>query len=246
MYGKDASRNCTANDLPIARFMLREIAPDVWAIETPFELVGMKMGARMTIVRRANGDLWVYAPFAVSDEEADAIREKGEVRLIVAPSIGHFTEISDFARRFPDATLWALPQLENKLKDVPHQKLETMPEEWNADFDGLFFDGALLFREWVFCHRASQTLLMVDLAFHLPRPQTPLNRIAARLNDVGRHFAPSRIERTTMKLGDKKREREHLNTILSWNFTRIVPGHGFVVERAAKKQLRRAFRFLGV
>lgn len=225
--------------------MLREITADLWAIETPFELMGMKMGARMTVARRFNGDLFVYAPFAVSDEDAATIRERGEVRDIVAPNPGHFTEVSDFAKRFPDAKLWVIPDMDKKVSDVPHELLEQMPESWKEDFDGVLFNGSPFFREWAFCHRASKSLLLTDLAFHLPRPATPINRIAARLNDVGRRFGVSRAWRTGLRLG-ANRNRECVQTILGWNFERIVPGHGFVVEKNAKEKFRSAYRFLGV
>ncbi|RYX83705.1 DUF4336 domain-containing protein [bacterium] len=226
--------------------MLREVTTDLWAIETPFELLGMKMGVRMTVVRRLNGDLFVYAPFAVTDEDEAAIRDKGEVRDIVAPNPGHYTEVSDFAKRFPDATLWVISDIAKKVADVPHKILEEAPESWKEDFDSILFDGTPLFREWAFCHRASKSLLITDLAFHLPRPETPLNRIAARLNDVGRRFGVSRAWRTGLKLGNKNRNRECVQTILGWDFERIVPGHGFVVEKNAKEQFRSAYRFLKV
>ncbi len=225
--------------------MLREIASDLWAIETPFELMGMNMGARMTIARRSNGDLFAYAPFTITDEDEAAIREKGTVRDIVAPSPGHYTGIKDFAGRFPDATLWVLPGLEKKVEDIPHQILEEAPESWHEDFDCLLFDGPRFASEWVFCHKASRSLLVTDLSFHLPRPVTPINRIAARLNDVGRRFGTSRAWRTMMKLGDKPLELKHVQTMLEWDFERIVPGHGFVIEEKAKAKLRAGFRFLG-
>ncbi|BCM92173.1 hypothetical protein IAD21_04052 [Abditibacteriota bacterium] len=226
--------------------MFRELHSDLWAIETPFQMIGMDMGARMTVARRSNGDLLAYAPFAITDEEEAAIREKGTVRDIVAPNPTHFTEIGDFARRFPDATLWSLSELDKKLADVPHQILESAPDSWNADFDSLLFDGPRGFREWVFCHRASKSLIVTDLGFQLPRPKTPINRIASRMNDVGVKFGPSRFERTLMKVGDKELERQNIETILKWDFERIVPGHGLVIEEGAKAKFRVAYGFLGV
>lgn len=226
--------------------MLREITADLWAIETPFELMGMHMGARMTVARRPDGSLFVYAPFTITDEDEAAIREKGELRDIVAPSPGHYTGIKNFAERFPEATLWVLPGLEKKVEGIPYQVLKEAPESWKEDFDCLLFDGPRFASEWVFCHKASRSLLLTDLSFHLPRPVTPVNRIAGRLNDVGRRFGTSRAWRTMMKLGDKPRENQHVQTMLGWDFERIVAAHGFVVEKNPKAQLRSAFRFLGV
>ncbi len=226
--------------------MFREIEPDLYVVEQPFEFFGLELGARMTIVRRKNDDLWVYAPFKVSPEELAAIKSKGKVRDIVVPNTFHTTQVGDFSRRFSDATVWASPELKSKLSGVPHETLDTMPREWKEDFDGFLFEGAKGFKEWTFFHRPSRTLLITDLGFHVPRQKTARGRIVARLNDVGRRFGPSRLERTLMKLGHKTRERQEIQNILDFDFGRILAGHGLVVEREAKRQFRAAYRFLGV
>lgn len=226
--------------------MFREVTPDLFVVEQPFRFLGLEVGARMTVVRRAGGELWVYAPFEIGADEEAAIREKGRVREAVVPNGFHTTQVAPFARRFSDAVIWALPEVEKKLAGVPHEKLEGMPSEWGDDFDGLLFDGARGFREWAFLHRASGTLIITDLGFHLPKPRSPIGRIVARLDDVGRSFGTSRFEWTLMKIGNRRRQREQLETMLGWDFKRIIAGHGFVVERDAKKQMRKAFRFVGV
>ncbi len=226
--------------------MFRELASDIYVVEQPFRFFGLDMGARLTIVRRKNGDLWVHAPFKVSQEEEAAIKELGKVRDIVVPNSFHYTQVGDFARRFSDATVWALPELKSKLAGVPHETLESAPEEWHLDFDSLLFDGAKGFREWTFCHRASGTLLITDLGFRLPRPKTPVARIVSRLNDIGGKFGPSRFERTLIRWGDKTKTRHQIEILLGWEWERIAPGHGFVVEKNAKRQLRAAYRFVRV
>lgn len=226
--------------------MFREITPDLFVIEQPFGFMGLQMGARMTIVRRKNGDLWVYAPFQLEADEETALKAQGKVADIVVPNGFHTTQVGQFARRFPDATVWALPETEKALSGVPHEILESFPDKWSEDFDSLLFDGAKGFREWAVCHRASQTLLITDLGFHLPRQTKPVSRVVARLNDIGRRFGPSRFERSLMKFGDKSKERAQIETISGWNFEHILPGHGFAIERDAKKQFRAAYRFLGV
>jgi len=222
--------------------MFREITPDLFVVEQSFAMLGLELGARMTIVRRTGGDLWVYAPFHLEADEETALKKAGHVSEVVVPNTFHTTQVGQFSRRFPDATVYALPEVEKKLGGVPHEVLETLPPEWSKDFEALLFDGARGFREWVFLHRASRTLILTDLSFQLPKPNTPLGRIVARADDVGRGFGPSRVERAAMLMGDKKRQRAQLETILSWDFERILPGHGFVIERDAKRKLRDAFK----
>ncbi|RYX83706.1 DUF4336 domain-containing protein [bacterium] len=226
--------------------MLREVVADVWVIESAFEKVGIDFGARMTIVRRKNGELFAYAPFAISDEEAMAIRSLGEVRDIVAPNAAHFMEIREFTSRFPDATLWTLPEIDKRVDGLRYQHLESLPERWKEDFEGLLVDGLYGFREWVFLHRASRSLIVTDLGFHLPKPQKPLARIAFRLNGVTRRFGTTRFVRHLIRLGKKDKVRENIRIILGWDFERIIAGHGFIEESRAKQKLRTAYSFLDV
>ena len=226
--------------------MFRELASDLYVVEQPFRFIGLDMGARMTIVRRKNGDLWVYAPFKVSPDEEAAIKAAGKVTDIVVPNSFHTTQVGEFTRRFSDATVWALPEVKKELSGVPHETLETVPEEWKRDFDSLLFDGGVGFREWAFCHRASKTLLVTDLGFRLPRQKTAIGRVVARLNDVSGKFGPSRFERTLIRMGIKTKARHEIEIVLGWEWERIAPGHGFVIERNAKRQLRAAYRFVGV
>ena len=225
--------------------MLRELHPDLlFCIDEPMPKFGLDMGARLTIARLRNGDLWVHAPFAIVDEDEIAIRARGEVKHIVVPNAFHFTEVGEFTRRFPAAMVWAPPELGAKLRDVPHFPLRSMPPEWSVDFDGLLFDAPLLMREWVFCHRASQTLLLTDLSFNIPRPRNPRGRIMARLMDAGRGFKPGRAEQIAIRLGQTKRAREQLNTIANWDFERITMAHGAIIERDGQRALKRAFSWL--
>ena len=226
--------------------MLREIEPNqLWCIEEPMPLLGLSLGARLTIACLRSGELWVYAPFAISDEDADAIRAQGQVAHIVAPNSFHFTQIGDFARRFPDAQLWVVPALATKLDDVPHLPLHALPPSWDGDFDGLLFDAALGYQEWAFCHRATRTLLVTDLILNVPRPDNPLGRVMGALLDEGRGAKTSRLVRAAIYGGrDLPRARQAVHQIGRWDFGRIVMAHGSLVPRAGQHVWRRAFRWL--
>ena len=42
--------------------MLREIAPGLWVAERPHRFAGVELGARMTVIRLADGGLFVHSP----------------------------------------------------------------------------------------------------------------------------------------------------------------------------------------
>ena len=237
----------------VAVFILRVFAPmlktlvpnQLWCIETPMTMLGLQFGARLTIARLRDDKLWVHAPFAISDEDKTAIDEQGAVAHIVAPNNFHFKEIGEFARRFPDAQLWVVPALATKLDEIPHLPLHSMPPDWSADFDAVLFDAALGYEEWIFCHRATRSLILTDLILNVPRPDNALGRIASAILDEGRGAKPSRLVRAAILGGrDLKSAREILHQVLEWKFERIVMAHGAVVARDGKRVLRRAMRWL--
>ena len=226
--------------------MLRELQADqLWCIESPLPMLGLQFGARLTIARLSDGTLWVHAPFAISDEDAAAIGARGEVAHIVAPNNFHFKEIGEFTQRFPDAQLWVAPALATKMDDIPHLPLRALPPSWNGDFDAVLFEAALGYQEWVFCHRATRTLIVTDLIINAPRPDNPLGRVTSALLDEGRGAKPSRLVRGAIYAGrDLKAARATLDEILSWDFERVVMAHGAVISSDGKRVLRRGFRWL--
>lgn len=202
------------------------------------------MGARLAICRLESGDLWVHAPLDISDSEAERLKNLGKVTQIVAPNTFHFLEVGKFAARFPDATVYAPDALEGKLEDVPHLELDGNIRVFRADFEAILFDTAPLLHEWVFCHRASKTLLLTDLCFNIEAPENLVGKVGASVLDLGNGLAPSRALRVDLAIGDKNRTRELLDTVLGWDFDRVSMAHGAVVESGGKEAFRAAFEWL--
>ena len=232
--------------MPALFIVLLTFEPNqLWCIDDPMPMLGLEFGARLTIARLHDDSLWVHAPFAISDEDEAAIREQGEVSHIVAPNNFHFKEIGEFARRFPDAQLWVVPALATKMDDIPHLPLHSLPPSWGAQFDGILFDAALGYEEWIFCHRATRTLIVTDLVLNIPRPHNPLGRVVGAVLDEGRGCKSSRFIRAAIYSGrDLKKARAQVNQVLRWDFKRLVMAHGDVVARDGKRVLRRAMRWL--
>lgn len=232
--------------LPVLVAMLKEIeANQLWCIEEPMTMLGLQFGARLTIARLHDDRLWVHAPFAITDEDEAAIREQGDVAHVVVPNNFHFTQIGEFTRRFPDAQLWLVPALATKMDDLPHLPLHSLPPSWADDFDAVLFDAALGYEEWIFCHRATRSLIFTDLMMNVPRPDNALGRVMGAVTDEGRGAKTSRLVKAAIYGGrDLKRARTITNRVLSWNFERVVMAHGNIVARNGKRVLRRALRWI--
>ena len=94
--------------------------------------------------------------------------------------------------------------------------------------------------EVVLFQRATRTLVITDLCFNIQRSESALARAFFRANGMWRRFGPSRADPTSR--GVRPRRAAALaRRVLEWDFARIVPGHGDVIERDAPAALRAAW-----
>jgi hypothetical protein len=123
------------------------------------------------------------------------------------------------------------------LGDVPNPK-------WAGDFDQLAFIGNPLIEEVLFLHRASRTLILDDLIqIHPSVKGEPLRNALFKLAGVTspRGGVALDIRLSFMRRGLARRSLEKL---LSWDFDKLIIGHGDCVEKNAKPFVVQAFHWL--
>ncbi len=137
----------------------------------------------MTVVRLADGGLFVHSPVSLDPETRKAVDALGPVKAVVAPSRFHHLYVGEWMRTYPDAVVCACPSLEGKRRDLPWSRvLGDVPEpEWRGEIDQVFFAARTLENEVVFFHRASRTLICADAIFNLGTHPSRLTRIVALL-----------------------------------------------------------------
>lgn len=223
--------------------MLRELDPGLWVAEHPFRLAGARFGVRVTLVRLADGGLWLHCPIPLGDGLREQIQAQGAVRYIVAPNKVHYLWLAENAEAFPDARLYLAPGLAEKRPALPGgEVLDETTAPWSADLDQAFIGGWSFLNETVFLHRASRTAILTDIAFNLRAPRTLLERISLGILGAYDRCGPSRLARVTMR--DRVLVRHGLDRLLAWDFERVVLAHGDVVEGGGREILRRAYAFL--
>lgn len=230
----------------MASASLREIAPDLWVTERPLRFFGAEVGTRMTVVRlQPGGALWLHSPVALDPglrKELDAL---GPVRFVVAPNRFHHLYAGDYVSAGPEVELFAAPGLPEKRRDLAFHAVlgDEAPAGWAGQIDQLFFRGAPLANEVVFCHRASSTLLLTDLAFNYGPETPPTTRFLLRLIDAYDQFGPSRVEKWLV-VRDRAAARSCLEQVLAWDFDRAIVAHGRVLETGAREALRAGYAWL--
>jgi len=224
--------------------VLRELGPAIWVEERPQSFYGLEVGTRMTVMRLADGSLLLHSPVSLDAGLRDELDARGRVRWVVAPNRVHHLYAGKVAAHYPEAQLFVAPGLERKRPDLVCAGVlgDEAPEPWRGQVDQCFFRGRPYENEVVFCHRASRTLILCDLAFNFRERTHPLTRLLMQaIRSYGR-FGPSRLD--PLLIRDRRLARESLLRILSWDFDRVIVAHGDVLERGGRDALREGYSWL--
>jgi len=223
--------------------MLEPVADNLWVEARRLRFAGVETGTRMSVVRFADGGLFVHSPVSLDQATREAVDALGPVRAVVAPSRFHHLYVGEWIKAYPEAVAYACPGLERKRPDLAwHGVLGNEPEkEWRGEIDQVFFGARSLENEVVFFHRSSRTLLCADAIFNLGNHPSLLTRVVARLIG-GRKPGATLLERVLIR--DRAAAREQVDRMLAWNADRIVLAHGGTIETGGVEVLRRAYAWL--
>jgi hypothetical protein len=217
---------------------LTEVAPGLWSAIHLLRLpAGVRMPARMTVVRLGDGGLVVHSPIPADDELAAAIAALGPVRQVVAPNRIHHLFVAPFLQRFPGASLLGAPGLPAKRPDLTFAGTLDGTAPW-PELAQTTIDGAPKIGEVVFFHRPSRSLIVTDLLFNVTRPASFSTGLLMRAMGNYRRLAGSRIWRFQVR--DRAAFRTSLDRVLAWDFVRILPGHGEVYDAPDAHERARA------
>jgi len=223
------------------------LAPDLWVVERAFKLpvVRAEVGTRMTIVRLADGGLFLHSPVRLDEGLQRALDELGQVRAIVAPSRVHHLFVGDYIAAYPQAQSYGAPGLPERRGDITFDAVLTdeAPELWRGQVEEHVFRGAPVLNEVVFFHPASRTVIFTDLVFNLPASSRARARLFFWLLDAPGKFGPHRIIRRRA-IRDRGAARQSINRILQWDFDRVIMSHGDLVESGGKTRVAEAFAYL--
>ncbi|MEM8715190.1 MAG: DUF4336 domain-containing protein [Cyanobacteria bacterium P01_G01_bin.4] len=233
--------------------MLEQIDEDVWVAEQPLRYFGVSIRTRMTVLRVASDELAIISPIRLDQDCRHKLDALGAVKHIIAPNLYHYFFVSECKQQYPIATVWAAPGLKSKCPQLPIDRTisEDIGRQLN-DIQAVFWDGfrtltpkgAEYLNEYVFLHVPSRTLILTDAAFNFDRSFPPLTQFAMQVLGNFNRLGPSLLERVATT--DQQSLRVAVETVLAWDFSRIIMAHGSIIESNAKDQFRHGYeRFLG-
>lgn len=231
----------SANPFPVTT---RAISEGLWVAEHPLKAMGMELGRRMTVVRLRDGGLWLHSVGRLVPEVRAWLDGLGPVAFVVSPSLTHRRWMEEYAAAYPEAVLVASPGLAGKRPDIAFDRtLGDRPEhEWAGALDQVVVPIRGDYREVVFLHRPSRTLILTDLCFNIPSARGLVTTTLARLLGTHERFAASRLLR--LILADRPATRAALTRVLAWDFDRVIIGHGVIQETGGNAALEDAFAWL--
>ena len=231
----------------------RNLAPSLWIVDQP-DFGGLaRIGTRMTVIRLADGGLFLHSPTRLDDETRQALDALGNVRAVIAPSRAHHLFVADYIKTWPLAKLYGPPGLTGDIQDFRGRfgarrdlKLDSIlgdeaHPEWAGQIEQHLFKGARALNEVVFFHPSSRSVIFTDLVFNVPADAKGGRVFYTVVGAMGR-FGPHRMVRLMIR--DRVAARESVARILRWDFNRVIVTHGNVLESGGPAKFAEAFSFL--
>jgi len=182
------------------------------------------------------------------DTETKAkLDELGKVKYIVSPDIVHHLYLSEFKKAYPEAKLLGVDgtpsRMEDKAlefdgvwgKDAPNTKYG-----FEDDVQHCFFSG-FKNKDVAFFHPQSKTLIQADLLFNFPCHEQYSKSKMPVLGNLkpSLWFQQRMVGNLSINTAAMKRDA---TTVANWNFQRIIPCHGDVIEKDGNKVWRDVYK----
>lgn len=227
--------------------MLVPFGPSLFVADGPtVSFAGFPYPTRMAVARLSDGSAWVWSPIALTPELADAVQAIGPVRCIVSPNKLHHLFLQQWAKRWPEARLYAPPGLARRKPALHfHAELGDEPDPaWQADIDQAVFRGSFAMAEMAFFHRASRTAIIGDLIQRFPEGSlSGWKKAVMRLSGlVGeRGGTPIDWRSSFLRHGPT---RAALRKLLAWKPERLLIAHGTCAQTGATEIIARALHWI--
>jgi len=179
----------------------------------------------------------------LTPETKDTIDKLGPVKYICGPDTVHWLYLKEFKDAYPDAKLYSQEEVVKKKVDKS-LKFEGV---WaGSEGPTSFADGeiqACHFTGWkakdvVFFHPASKTIIEADLLINLPGTEQYSKTKGGGKGFIANQMNPgSKIYSLLIngQVADKEAMKRDAKTVAGWDFERIIPCHGDVIENDGKK-----------
>lgn len=216
----------------------------IWIGERPQWFGGVRLRARMTVVRLADGRLWVHSCNEPTTELRAELDRLGEVAWIIVPNKFHHIHAPTLKAHYPEAQVIGpetalarnkLLSLDVKLGDGRLQGL--VPE-----FSAVHLGGVPFLDETLFFHQPTGTLIGADIMMcGCARDHFSWRWVSKFMNQYEHFRAPPDVRWNTKPSPDIESAFGSLSRL---PVKRILVAHSDALEDRPVEQLREAWSFL--
>ncbi len=228
--------------------MLKEFGPGIWIVEgsTVKAAAGFHYPTRMAVIRLTDGELMLWSPIAPSDDLHDEIGALGVVRYLLPPNSLHHSFLANWQRAYPEAKVFAPPDLRDKRRDVRFDAdfSDDPIASWSGQIDHAIMWGNRITKEVILFHHESRTAIFTDLIQQFSREWFRGWRAAVARLDLMVADEPSVPRKFRIAFTDRPAARQSLQRILEWPTANVIMAHGPLISNDGAAFLRRAFRWL--
>lgn len=219
-------------------------AEGLWTVRIPHSLMGLQLGAQMTVMGLCDGGLVLHSPVPLDAELRSELDALGPVRALVEPNLFHHLFLSEAARHYPEAQVLIPKELHKKRKDLKGTcNLSQAPSSlWGEDIVAIGLRGLPRLSEWAFVHKPSKSLVLGDLIFNLGRPKHLWTQAYLRFSGV--YGKPGCTPLVRSQVADKEALATSIDFLISFDFERILPAHGEPITENAPEVLKQSFKWL--
>jgi hypothetical protein len=219
------------------------IAENLWLLAYPLKMLGVDLRRNVTLVRLRSGKLLIHSSAPFSSENVAAIRALGEPGWLLDGILRHDTFAREGREAFPGIPYLA-PEGFSEVVGFPTQPIVPPPAEWDAELLALEIQGAPDARDTALLHIPSRTLILTELVFNFGDDQPLWTELLLRVAIGGQHH-PGMSRPFKAGVKNEAAFGESIATILSWDFDRVIVGHGDVIPSDGKAKLRSALATAG-
>ncbi|MED7819720.1 MULTISPECIES: DUF4336 domain-containing protein [unclassified Francisella] len=214
----------------------------IWIIEYPIKYSGVKFSSRTTLVKLDDGSILIHSPCKIDEKLKKEILKLGEVSYIFAPGNFHHLYISSAQEAFPNSKTYICEGIEKKQPNLKYEGILTEKTLLN-EFKQQPILGSKIMNEVVLLHKETKTLIVVDI----------IENIGSKTKNTGfgikiwwlifRMWNKAKPA-PEYQLGwkDKKLAAQSLQTILEWDFDKIILAHGDLITHDAKQVAKIAWK----
>lgn len=215
--------------------------PNLEFLDSSVPMPLMLLPVRTVVVQLENARVLLSPGSKLTQEQLVAC---GNVTDIVAPNLFHSGGMKQASKVFPAARLWGPVGCESKHPTLPwtgHLGVDAWPFEQELSLVAV--EGMPTFRESVFVHHASKSLLLSDLLFNMEDASGFGAWFFFSLFGTWRRLAVSKL--FVKRIEDRAAFQTSVEKLMAFEFDTLVPAHGAIVSTDAKSRLKAALRERG-